>query len=133
MTKIQRILALVGAVSFFGSTAFATTRIFKGIWNNPQAEPTPTPTLDEQLLTQERGYLKVLEREPKNQAALEGLVNTRLQMNKLEKALETLNILIEEYPEKTEYQMVSDEIKRVMNSAEPTQPNSSSSEKQQSE
>jgi hypothetical protein len=40
------------------------------------------------LAAQERGYQTVLQREPQNQTALEGLTNVRLQMNNQVGAIE---------------------------------------------
>ncbi len=128
MKPIQRFLAVAGAISFFGSTAFATTRIFRDIWNQPeQSTATETANPQEQLLSQERGYLKVLEREPKNQVALEGLVNTRIQLNQLESSLEPLKVLIETYPEKEDYKLVYSEIEKAIQASQtaPTAPSPS--------
>jgi len=122
MTKLQRFLSLFGAVAFFGSTALATTRLFRTS-PTPQAEETTPPTIEEQLLSQERGYLKVLEREPENKVALEALVMVRLQMNNLEGVVEPLETLIKVAPEESTYQTLYTQLQEQLQntSSEPNE------------
>jgi tetratricopeptide (TPR) repeat protein len=49
------------------------------------------------------GYQKVLEREPNNETALNGLLKIRLQQKDLENAIAPLEKLAKLYPEQTEY------------------------------
>jgi tetratricopeptide (TPR) repeat protein len=49
------------------------------------------------------GYQKVLEREPNNDTALNGLLKIRLQQKDLEKAIAPLETLAKLHPEQTEY------------------------------
>ena len=52
------------------------------------------------------GYQKVLEREPKNDTALNGLLKIRLQQKDLEGAISPLTKLAELHPELTEYKIL---------------------------
>ncbi|MFQ3614054.1 MAG: tetratricopeptide repeat protein [Cyanobacteriota bacterium] len=58
-----------------------------------------TSLITEQLQTEADGYRAVLEREPDNRIALEGLINTQLQLNELQGAIEPLTKLVELEPE----------------------------------
>lgn len=117
MTKLQRFLSMFGALAFFSSTAFATTRLFRGTQHQSPSPETTEVNLEEQLMSHERGYLAVLEREPKNQVALEGLVMVRLQMNNLNGLVEPLETLIELNPEDKNYKTLYTELQEQLNTA----------------
>jgi len=76
--------------------------IFKMFTTSPEssggANPD-TPSIEQQLQSTEAGYKKVLEREPENIFALQGLVETRLQMNDFAGSIAPLEKLIELDPE----------------------------------
>lgn len=80
----------------------------------------------EELQTREEGYETVLEREPNNQNALEGLVQTRINMKDYEEAVPPLEKLVELKPEREDYQQVLGQLKQETN-----QEKSSSSQKQE--
>ena len=81
--RIKQIFALVSMVGFGGSAIFGIVSLFgSGLSSQHQQKQATAPVSQESLLaTQERGYETVLQREPQNQTALEGLANVRLQMN----------------------------------------------------
>ena len=87
--SFQRILILLSALAFFGATVFGLVQMFAGNTgpSSQQANTIETESIDEQLKAQEQGYELVLEREPENPVALQGLAQTRLQMNDLEGAI----------------------------------------------
>jgi predicted Zn-dependent protease len=96
--KLQRILILASGLAFLGSTGV----FLIGVFNNPSPSnpeiQTQTDSVEEKLKQQEKGYEAVLQREPNNPAALQGLVETRLQMGNLQGAIEPTKKLIEIYP-----------------------------------
>ncbi len=110
--QLQKIMILLSVVSLMGSTIFGLGKVFTGA-NSQQNQPK-TPTAQStglSLAAQEKGYLTVLEREPNNQTALEGLVNTRVEMNNLPGAIEPLEKLIQLYPAQAEYKTILAKIK----------------------
>lgn len=113
MTVFQRGFALLGIVSFLGSTAFATVRLFREALTESETQAISTPTVPANpLLIQEQGYEKVVQREPHNQVALEGLVNIRLRLNKSQAALEPLETLIKLHPQRPDYQALREQLKQ---------------------
>lgn len=97
----QKIMAALSVLFFFGTTGSGIVNFVK----QTRSEPAPVenqPAVDP-LQQQEQGYEMVLQREPENQTALEGLVNTRLQMNDKEGAIEPLEKLVKLYPSRVDY------------------------------
>jgi len=103
---LQRVLVLLSGFAFLGTTVFfgAST-----LMNSNRQAPTKTGATAgaspgseaerEQLEAQEGGYAAVVEREPDNLTALEGLARTRIELGKLEEALEPLQKLAAVEPE----------------------------------
>ena len=116
--SFQRILILVSALAFFGSTAFGIVQMFANTKPSPQQTSTiETESIDEQLKEQENGYKLVLEREPENPVALQGLVKTRLEMNNLKGAIEPMEKLVELYPDQVEFKALLSAIKQQVSEA----------------
>jgi cytochrome c-type biogenesis protein CcmH/NrfG len=103
--RIKQIFALVSMVSFAGSAIFGIISLFgSGLSSQHQQKPATATVSQESLLAaQERGYETVLQREPQNQTALEGLANVRLQMNNQVGAIEPLEKLVKLNPDRVDY------------------------------
>ena len=88
--RIKQIFALVSMVGFGGSAIFGVVSLLgSGLSSQHQQKPAIAPVSQESLLAApEREYETVLQREPQNQTALEGLANVRLQMNNKVGAIE---------------------------------------------
>ena len=100
---LQRIMIVVLGFAFLGFLALPFASIFRSSPQKSDEIANPeTASIEQQLQAQERGYELVLEREPENPVALQGLVETRLQMNDLEGVMEPMEKLVELYPEQVE-------------------------------
>ncbi|MBE9125459.1 MULTISPECIES: tetratricopeptide repeat protein [unclassified Coleofasciculus] len=110
---LQRILVLVSACAFLGSTGYGLFGMFSSAFQQPtDATTTEAASVDQQLAAQEQGYELVLEREPENQTALEGLVETRLEMKDTKGAIAPLEKLVELNPQQEEYKARLVELKQ---------------------
>jgi tetratricopeptide (TPR) repeat protein len=108
---VQRIILIFAGLAFLGGTVLTSLSLIQGNNERPN-DGAPTaegevPTdedaaLQEQLQQQEAGYAAVLEREPENPIALQGLVQARVGLGKLEESLEPLEKLAELQPENPE-------------------------------
>jgi cytochrome c-type biogenesis protein CcmH/NrfG len=106
--RIKQIFAIVSMAGFAGSTIFGMVSLFSsGLSGQHQEKQTPVAVSQESLLAaQERGYVTVLQREPQNQTALEGLANVRLQMNNKLGAIEPLEKLVKLNPGRADYKVL---------------------------
>ena len=106
--RIKQIFALVSMVGFGGSAIFGVVSLFSsGLSSQHQQKSAPVAVSQESLLAaQERGYQTVLQREPQNQTALEGLANVRLQMNNKVGAIEPLEKLVKLNPNRGDYKVL---------------------------
>ncbi|HEY9301551.1 MAG TPA: tetratricopeptide repeat protein [Phormidium sp.] len=103
--RTKQIFALVSMVSFGGSAIFGIFSLFSSGLSSQHQQKQATATVSQEslLAAQERGYETVLQREPQNQTALEGLANVRLQMNNGKGAIEPLENLVKLYPDRADY------------------------------
>ena len=111
--RFKQIFALVSMVGFGGSTIFGMVSLFgSGLSSqHPQKSATAAVSQESLLAAQERGYETVLQREPQNQTALEGLANVRLQMNNGKGAIKPLEKLVKLYPARLDYKALLEQAK----------------------
>ena len=120
---------LVGTVLTVALAAFLSLSLLPilGGGNTRRAGSTATPdqatdpaTLQAELEAQARGYEMVLEREPENQTALEGLVDTRIQMGDIEGVVAPLQKLVDLNPDITDYAVLLAQTKQQIGDLEGT-------------
>ncbi len=129
---VQKILVILGGVSFFWATFAGVGKMF----TKPQSEnsnPTQTQveSKEQQLLKQVQGYESVLKKEPNNRFALEKLVETRLQLRDAKGAYEPLKKLVELYPNEPRYKEVLAIVEKQI--AAENNPNNSQQNQQKNE
>jgi len=110
---ITRVFIILSIVSFVGSTAFGAFGLFSDALKPPNedAKTAEAQSKDSQLQAIERGYEAVLQREPENQVALQGLVQARLQMNNFKGAVAPLEKLVKLNPGGESYKALLAEVK----------------------
>jgi ABC-type oligopeptide transport system substrate-binding subunit len=111
--KLSRVVTLVLGLGFAASTlVIALSSVFSQSESSKVATADPdAPSVEEQVKLQVTGYEKVLEREPKNATALEGLALIHLKTDP-KKAIPTLEKLVKYYPERQEYAVVLAQVKK---------------------
>ena len=111
----QKIVTIISVVSFFGSTAFAAvSALKKAIY-----DPKPVTVSAESVLQQKaRGFEFVLEREPENQVALEGLAMVRLHLKDTQDAIPPLAKLVKLHPERQDYKVVLEQARKQVGKGE---------------
>ncbi|NEP89141.1 MAG: tetratricopeptide repeat protein [Okeania sp. SIO2C2] len=109
---LKKIMSLVGVVSFGGTALFGMANMFKTAFQeSQQVETVEVVSVEERLQKLEKGYEKVLEREPENVTALEGLVKVRLEMGDKERAIAPLEKLVNFYPDREDYKVVLEQVR----------------------
>ncbi|MGL5834763.1 MAG: tetratricopeptide repeat protein [Waterburya sp.] len=112
--KLSRVITLILGLGFAASTfVIALSSVFsESESSNVAANDPNAPSIEEQIKTQVSGYEKVLEREPKNVTALEGLARIHINTDP-KKAIPTLEKLVEYYPERQDYAVVLKQVKQL--------------------
>ncbi|MCT0253998.1 MULTISPECIES: M48 family metallopeptidase [unclassified Synechocystis] len=103
---LQKTFIIASGLAFLGMMTVPMLTVLRGDANQTQvqtqpdgAPQQPTAAEIEQLEAIAGGYEKVLEREPNNPNALQGLVEARLQMGDLAGAIAPMEKLTKIYPE----------------------------------
>ncbi|MEQ8975256.1 MAG: tetratricopeptide repeat protein [Coleofasciculus sp. C1-SOL-03] len=110
---LKRILLVFSMVAFLGSTGYGLFGLYSNALQQPQTTATPEEaSVDQQLAAKERGYELVLEREPENRVALEGLADIRLQRQDTQGAIAPLEKLIELHPQEAGYKVQLEQLQQ---------------------
>ncbi|TFI51281.1 tetratricopeptide repeat protein [Mastigocladus laminosus UU774] len=113
----KRILTWVSIVSFVGSGVFAIVPTLQQVIEKGASQPV---SAESSLQQQEQGFELVLQREPENRTALEGLVKIRLQSQDLKGAVEPLEKLVKLNPERQDYKVILKQLKKQVGKSEQT-------------
>ncbi|MFH7242748.1 MAG: tetratricopeptide repeat protein [Spirulina sp.] len=111
---VKRNRWLVGTVLTLALAAFLSLSFLPFLSGNSNRQatgtddtPAPDPSaMQAELEAQARGYELVLEREPDNQTALRGLIDTQVQLGNVAAVVAPLEKLVELNPTVTEYQVL---------------------------
>jgi hypothetical protein len=110
--KRQKIMAKISIISFFGSIIFGG---ISTVYNAMHAHPVATSSLSTDsmaLQKQATGYEVVLQREPKNQIAMEKLSLLRLQLKDTKGSVDILEKLVKQHPDRQDYQILLTQMKK---------------------
>lgn len=112
--KLMNGLAVFGAISFLGSTTYGMAAIIRqGMEPAPVvATQDPAASKNTELLARARGYELVLQREPNNTTALEGLAIARIELGDAQGAISPLEKLVELNPQNPEYKAALEQVRQ---------------------
>jgi hypothetical protein len=126
---LQKTFIIASGIAFLGMMTLPMLNIFKGDASLPPSSnasaSNQSPSAEERakIAAIAEGYVKVLEREPDNPNALQGLVEARLQLGDLPGAIPPLEKLTELSPEPEPLKQLLTAIKQqVEQSQTPTPP-----------
>lgn len=126
MTTQQRAISLVSGLFFLGSLVATAATVYTEAIARPQmpASPIAEATEKDALKSQAEGYALVLQREPNNQTALEGLAKAQLDLGNKQAAIAPLEKLVQLHPDRVDYQALLKETRQqIGQKPEATQPN----------
>ena len=93
----------VATLSFLGVSLLPFGKIFQGSQVASSPSPLASASAKGDLEAQAKGYELVLQREPENQTALRGLVDTRIQQGKIKEIIPPLEKLAKLNPDQPDY------------------------------
>jgi cytochrome c-type biogenesis protein CcmH/NrfG len=113
-------LAIIGTLGFLGSTTYGLVEVFRSA--SQPLLPTSQTFQDqaEALNAKIKGYETVLQREPSNITALEGLAQIYLETNNLTQAVPILEKLVQLQPNNSNYKTALEHARQGL--AQPTSP-----------
>jgi cytochrome c-type biogenesis protein CcmH/NrfG len=118
----MRVFVILSGLAFAGTTIVGTAELFSKAFQEPKnTAQTAATAKSSQLEAQAKGYEAVLQREPENQQALQGLVQLKLQMNDLQGAIAPMEKLVKLNPDKPQYKALLEGIKERVGTAGTTQ------------
>lgn len=105
------IVLILGVIAFVG---FSMIPLFEDVFRKSQPSTVATPNASQTILAEQKsnlveqakGYEIVLQQEPDNQTALQGLAQARIELGDLQGAVTPLEKLISLYPAQAEYHLV---------------------------
>ncbi|HIK44045.1 MAG TPA: tetratricopeptide repeat protein [Leptolyngbyaceae cyanobacterium M65_K2018_010] len=117
---------LIGTVLTLALAAFLSLSLLPILGSNNTRKATGTngattadpAALQAELESQAKGYQLVLEREPDNQTALKGLIDTQIQLGNVAGIVEPLGKLVELNPTVPEYQVLLAQTKQQLGDLE---------------
>lgn len=113
--RLQRIFTWVSIISFGGSTVMAVVpTLYNAISETPKQQKAASDA-STALQQEAQGFEMVLQREPENRIALEGLVNIRLQMKNVKGAMVPLEKLVKLFPDRQDYRTQMEQLKKENN------------------
>lgn len=111
----KKVFSCFAAIAFLSMMGSGLIKMYSNALQSGQETPEEeVPSATEQasiLAARERGYELVLEREPNNSTALEGLVQTRIEMNHLSEAIPPLEALVSINPDRGDLKALLDQLK----------------------
>jgi len=118
INKRRGLISVVIVLAVIAFVGFSIAPILDSIVKANQASSSPSPSpmqtttaKQSDLQAQARGYELVLQREPENQTALEGLADVRMRMGDNKGAVEPLEKLVKLYPQRGDYKVLLGKVK----------------------
>jgi predicted Zn-dependent protease len=134
-SKLTKVFVLASGMAFLSSSVLGLSGLIGKSLNQPAPSENATQSQNAQLKAEEKGFLAVLKREPKNQTALRGLVEIRMRTGDAPGTKAALEQLVKLNPTNQQYKeflaalnkQVADTKKMgTLKSTEPQQPKETS-------
>jgi thioredoxin-like negative regulator of GroEL len=101
--KFTKIFVILAGLAFLGSSVAGLSGSIGSSMNEPAATEKATQSQNAQLAAEEKGFVAVLQREPKNQTALKGLISIRLHRGDIDGTKTALAQLVKLDPTNQQY------------------------------
>jgi cytochrome c-type biogenesis protein CcmH/NrfG len=122
IARRNKIIGFVSIVSFGGSMGFAgVSSVKQAIEGNTSSSQSKAASVESSLNQQIKGFELVLQREPENRTALEGLVRLRLALKDEKGAIAPLEKLVKLQPDRKDYKVALEQLKKGEGKSDPKQ------------
>jgi hypothetical protein len=104
--KAQKVIVILSGIAFLGSSVLGIGGLIASSLQEPTPKENITQSQNAQLNAQEKGFLAVLKREPKNPTAISGLgeiINMRMQQGDVPGTRATVEQLVKIDPTNQKY------------------------------
>jgi len=111
---LNNALAIVGGIAFLGSTSYGMVEIMRKGMEQPVRTTAQDPDVakNTELQARAKGYETVLQREPNNLVALEGLAMAKIELNDAQGAIAPLEKLVQLSPKDPRYKAALEQVKK---------------------
>lgn len=116
--RVKKIIGWVSLVAFVGSMGFAAVPMVKQAIEADKASQSRAASLESSLRKRAKGFELVLQREPENKTALEGLARLRLALKDDKGAIAPLEKLVKLQPQRGDYQAVLQQVRQKLRKGE---------------
>ncbi len=116
--RIKKIVGLVSLVGFSSSMVFAAVSGMRNAMENNTSSQSQAASVESSLQKRAKGFELVLQREPENKTALEGLVRLRLALKDEKNAIAPLEKLVGLQPERGDYKAALERLKKKIGKGE---------------
>ena len=120
--RIKKIFGLVALASFSSSMVFAAVPAIRQAVENDTSSQSQAASVESSIQKQIKGFELVLEREPENKTALEGLVRLRLALKDEKGAFAPLENLVKLEPQRGDYKVILEPLQKGEQSNHKQQP-----------
>jgi hypothetical protein len=118
--NLTKVFIIGSGMAFLASSVAGLSGLIATSLNQPPADEKITQSQSAQLQAQERGFLGVLQREPNNQTALQGIKaiwNARIQAGDAQGVKTTIDGLVKSNPQNKRYKEFQAEIDKIIASS----------------
>ncbi len=102
-SKLTKVFVLASGMAFLTSSVLGLSGLMGSSISKPAAKENAAQSQNAQLKAEEKGFLAVLKREPKNQTALRGLVEIRMRTGDAPGTKSALEQLVKLNPANQQY------------------------------
>ena len=120
--RIRKIVGFVSLVSFSSSMVFAAVPAIRQAMESGTSSQSQAASVKSSIQKQIKGFELVLQREPENKTALEGLVRLRLAMKDEKDANAPLEKLVQLEPQRGDYKVILEPLQKGEQSNQKQQP-----------
>jgi thioredoxin-like negative regulator of GroEL len=112
---VQKLIIFVSLFAFIGSVGYSALQMVSNIQSAEQANAATSEQAaakKNELKSLQKSYQQVLQREPNNETALQGLASAHWQLGERKEAISIIENLVQAHPQQEDYKEILAEAKQ---------------------